>query len=299
MQISQASRRYLAKAIGVATREVRIIPLRGANSSLVFRVESASDAGAPRRVLRLFHDEQWLREEPDLAAHEADALTEAEETSLCTPRLIAWENGPDIMGVPFVLMSLLGGEVELKPRDFTGWLDTLAQHLAQLHTHRAPDFAWHYNSWLDWDNLRPPAWTKNPQLWERAIEIARQAPPDEEIVFIHRDFHPVNVLWSGEQISGVVDWVNACQGPAGVDVAHCRTNLAVLFGIEAADTFLKCYESRAGEMKNQAYWDACSVLDVVLPAPQWYRPWSEFGLHGMAVEEMQQRDEDYLNSVMR
>jgi aminoglycoside phosphotransferase (APT) family kinase protein len=299
MPITPAARRWLSKATGIASRDLQVTPLRGANSSLVFRLESARNPDASRFVLRLFHDAHWLREEPDLAAHEAAALQEAGHTSLCVPELLAWENEPDIMGAPFVLMSHLRGEVQLKPRDLGDWSAGLSQQLALLHAHCAPNFTWKYHSWLDREHLRPPSWAQNSKLWERAIGITHQKPPSEPCVFLHRDFHPVNVLWQDETISGVVDWVNACQGAASVDVAHCRTNLAVLFGIEAADTFLAAYENRAGSLENQPYWDVCSILDMALPQPEWYRPWSEFGLKRMPDALLQQRDEAYLQSVLK
>lgn len=298
MPITPSARRWLSKATGIVPHDLQIRSLRGANSSQVFRLESARDLDTPRFVLRLFHDARWLSEEPDLAAHEADALQEAGHTSLCAPELLAWENGPDIMGAPFVLMSHLKGEVQLKPRNLGNWIAGLAQQLALLHGHCAPDFGWRYRSWLDRKYLHPPSWAQNPKLWERAIEIAHQKPPPEPIVFLHRDFHPVNVLWQDETISGVVDWVNACQGAASVDVAHCRTNLAVLFGVEAADTFLTSYENHTGSLENQPYWDVCSILDMALPEPEWYRPWSEFGLTRMPDAMLQKRDEAYLQSVL-
>jgi hypothetical protein len=33
----------------------------------------------------------------------------------------------------------------------------------------------------------------------------------------------VNVLWEENGISGIADWINACMGPIGIDVAHCWT----------------------------------------------------------------------------
>ena len=298
MPVTPSARRWLSEATGIAPGDLQVTPLRGANSSLVFRLESARGLSSSRFVLRLFHDAQWLREEPDLAAHEAAALQEAGRTALRVPELLAWENGPDIMGAPFVLMSHLKGEVQLEPRDFGSWIAELSQQLALLHEHRAPDFGWRYRSWLDLESLRPPSWAQNPELWQRAIEIAHQKPPSEPIVFLHRDFHPVNVLWQDKAISGVVDWVNACQGAASVDVAHCRTNLALLFGVEAADAFLASYENHAGSLESQPYWDVCSILDMALPQPEWYRPWSEFGLERMPDVMLQQRDEAYLQSVL-
>ena len=63
---------------------------------------------------------------------------------------------------------------------------------------------------------------------------------------MHRDFHPGNVLWPHGRAS-VVDWANACRGPWGCDVAHCRDNLIRIDGQGAADRFLAEYRSLTGE----------------------------------------------------
>jgi Ser/Thr protein kinase RdoA (MazF antagonist) len=78
--------------------------------------------------------------------------------------------------------------------------------------------------------------------------------------FIHRDFHPGNVLWSRGQSTGVVDWADACRGPWGCDAAHCRAMLIQLAGPEAADRFLDAYESLTG-WKLDPYWEIASVLE--------------------------------------
>jgi aminoglycoside/choline kinase family phosphotransferase len=93
----------------------------------------------------------------------------------------------------------------------------------------------------------------------------------------HRDYHPVNVLWQNGEVSGVVDWVNACLGPAGADVAHCRANLAQMFGVGVAEEFLQAYLERAGGEYNP-FWDVDSVLNMSWPQPRFYLPWNEFGL---------------------
>jgi aminoglycoside phosphotransferase (APT) family kinase protein len=78
--------------------------------------------------------------------------------------------------------------------------------------------------------------------------------------FVHRDFHPGNVLWSRGAPTGVVDWANACRGPWECDVAHCRDNLIGLSGQDAADSFLEAYESVTGRTYH-AYWEIASVLE--------------------------------------
>ena len=96
----------------------------------------------------------------------------------------------------------------------------------------------HHLSVLD-DLTDPPPWTRRPDVWRRAFEIARGPVPGYSPVLCHRDFHPGNVLWHAGRVTGVVDWTNTCRGPAACDVAHCRNNLALLFGLDAADDFAR------------------------------------------------------------
>ena len=49
-------------------------------------------------------------------------------------------------------------------------------------------------------------------------------PLPEQRCFIHRDFHPGNLLWRRRRLTGVVDWESASVGPPDVDVGHCRLN---------------------------------------------------------------------------
>ena len=73
------------------------------------------------------------------------------------------------------------------------------------------------------------------------------------------------MLWTGPDITGVVDWVETSWGPAWLDVAHCRTNLAITHGTEVADRFAATYTRLTGR-EPQPYFD---VMDIVglLPPP--------------------------------
>ena len=73
------------------------------------------------------------------------------------------------------------------------------------------------------------------------------------------------MLWSNDQISGVVDWVETSIGPAWLDVAHCCTNIAIGHGDDSADLFAAAYVARTGR-EPQPYFD---VMDIVgfLPPP--------------------------------
>ena len=295
---SGAALDWLARETGIPAGNFVITPLRGANSSAVCAVSDARKSEAPGYVLRVFDNAQWLAQEPDLARHEAAALQEAGRCGVGAPELVAFAERDAGFGAPVVLMSRLAGDVMLRPGDLRDWSAQLARTLAQIHRHAAPNFGWNYRSWVDAETLRVPVWTTRPRLWERAIEFWRAGEPEENAVFLHRDFHPANVLWQSENVSGVVDWVNACRGPRGLDVAHCRTNLAVLFGVEVADYFRQIYLEFAGG-QHHPFWDVASILEVSLPEPEFYRPWAEFGLEVISAREMGERNEIYIESVLK
>src|SRR5262249_22252372 len=105
-----------------------------------------------------------------------------------------------------------------------------------------------------------PATARKPELWERAIETWLEGMPSYQPRFVHRDFHPGNVLWLRHKLSGVVDWANACRGPWECDIAHCRDNLIALSGQQAADRFLDAYESITSKTYHPS-WEIASVLE--------------------------------------
>jgi len=81
-------------------------------------------------------------------------------------------------------------------------------------------------------------------VWERAVELVRTQPPGQ--VFLHRDFHPGNVLWRRGKVSGLVDWQSASIGPPSVDPGHCRWNL-LPYGRDVVDRFTWWWEQFSGQ----------------------------------------------------
>lgn len=295
MQLNTDARHWLAAATRTAASELVARRLPGSTSSSVFLIQS----GDARWVLRLLDNERWLAQEPDLAEHEAAALRELERASLRGPGLVAHASEAGAgFAAPVVLMSFVAGTIELRPADLDGWLSRLAAELVAIHAHPGHDFAWQHKTWLNRETLAVPHWAIEPALWQRAIDHVRGAPPRVEPVLLHRDYHPTNVLWQGSAVSGVVDWINACRGPAGVDVAHCRTNLCSMYGPDAADRFLAAYRAHGGQ-EHHPYWDIESVLEMCLPSPHYYPPWSDFGLGPIDLDTLQRRSEALLERAVR
>lgn len=285
---------WLGEMIGSIPTTISLQKLAGSTSSSLFLVQSPTK----KFVMRLLDNLEWLANERDLAAHEAAALQEAQKAGLAAPTLLAYSDQDVGFGFPVVLMSFLEGKVELCPTDFSNWLENMAKELATIHRHRADGFAWHYRTWVNRETVVPPVWTTIPNSWQRAIEQVRDKEPAYHPVWIHRDYHPANLLWKNGKISGIVDWINACCGPAGVDVAHCRTNLAMMFGRASADQFLQSYLRWADSFEYHPYWDLDSLLDMALPEPTFYSPWRTFGLDRIPAKLLEERMDSYLNSVI-
>ena len=218
---------------------------------------------APQRfVFRVLDNREWLADEPDLAAHEAAALAEAERAGLLAPGWVAYASDDVGLGAPVVLMSFIEGEIQLRPTSFQQWLGDLAGQLAVDPSAHGGCLSLALPQLGESGESGAAGVAHDSPHLGTPIDLLLGAEPASRPVFIHRDYHPTNVLWRAGAISGVVDWINACRGPAGVDVAHCRTNLAQMYGPDTADQFLDAYLEVADGFEYDPYWDVDSVLDT-------------------------------------
>jgi aminoglycoside phosphotransferase (APT) family kinase protein len=194
-------------------------------------------------VLRRYVRLGVVAEEPDIAEREARILRLLEGVELPTPELIAVDPTGAESGTPSLLMSRLRGRVEWSPTSMDRWLRRLAEPLPVLHATALavsgtlpPFFGYAQRSY------EPPAWARRPAVWTRAVGIFHGPAPQESAAFIHRDYHPGNVLWRWGRMSGIVDWPSASIGSPSIDVAHCRANLMRRFDLEVADRFKAFWE---------------------------------------------------------
>lgn len=185
--------------------------------------------------------------------------------------------------------------MDLHPQDFDGWLRQQAETLPRLHALPARGYPWKYSPYNDLETLIVPGWAAAPRRWERLIELVQEPWPELTKSFIHRDYHPVNLLFEQGRLSGIVDWPNACLGPSGFDAAWCRRNLVQLSGLEAANRFLQHYQRAAGPACPwHPFIDLLALLEELPGPPQIYPPWLEYGVRDLSVPLIQQRIETYL-----
>jgi aminoglycoside phosphotransferase (APT) family kinase protein len=252
-----------ARAVGYGARVVRSRPLAGGTSSAVHALTMSTAGGQTcELVLRRFVRSDWLAEEPDLARREATALETAGRCPVPTPRLVAVDEEGGEVGEPAVLMTRLPGAVIWDSVDVESFLRTLGEILPAVHATPVsprlalPDYA-PYRVRM----RRAPRWADRPDVWSKGVELLDGPAPGEERRFIHRDYHPGNVLWQRGRLVGVVDWVNASIGSPWADVGHCRVNLASELGQDAADRFLELYRVAAGRADDyHPYWDISAAI---------------------------------------
>src|SRR3954470_5053048 len=230
--VPERALRWAAAAIGAGARVRVSEALEGGTSSAVhgLRVQGG-DGRVHELVLRRFVREDWLAEEPDVAAREAMALRLVADGDLPTPRLRAVDVDGGVVGVPAVLMTRLAGRIEWDPPSRREFLRRLAEPLPVIHATPVPA-ATALPAYQPYPlkMRRPPVWASRPPVWRRAVELLDGPAPSQERALIHRDYHRGNILWVNGGVSGVVDWVNASVGCPWADVGHCRANLASELG---------------------------------------------------------------------
>ena len=290
-------RRWIEDSVGGRVISAAVLP--GATSSLLHAVEVDRNGVSLNLVLRRFVDEEWVKREPDVASREAASLRHATRAGLPAPELVACDADGAHCGVPATLVAKLPGKVVLKPTDWKQWLQGLAESAAQIHRVGADGFLWVYRRYNEQLTLTVPSWSRQPEAWEKAIELVEAKPPAYRECFVHRDYHPSNVLWDAGRVSGVVDWVNGCRGPAGIDVAWCRHDLASLHGVSVADDFLEAYLEAAGSgFVYDPYWDLMAVVELLPGPPSMYEGWRASGVAEIGDALMRERNDTYIASVV-
>ncbi|HEX8346915.1 MAG TPA: aminoglycoside phosphotransferase family protein [Actinoplanes sp.] len=254
-----------------------------------------------RAVLRLMTREPWRSHAPDMLAREAAVQRQLAPGSVPAPVSIALDPDGSRAGTPAHLMSWLPGTLDLDRAD-GALVDGLAALLLLIHHHDpGPDRPRAYQSWAHPAKRMVPTWSARPELWERAFEELRGPVPAYTGTFLHRDFHLGNVLWVGGQVTGVVDWVETSWGPAGLDVAHAATYLAMLHGGDAAEMFVEAYRRRtdaALDGDGQRHWNLMDIVGYLPDPSKVAQPWRDVG-RAVSDELARARLEQRLAAVLQ
>jgi hypothetical protein len=260
VQFDARAREWIEHALGPAHRVATTRRARGGVSSVVHCVvvENRGGARAPYMLRRV-----PLRTE--VPNHDPTAEVRNESDALGTfggdliPELVAVDPAGDGCGVAALLSTWLPGRPEVRPRDGSAWIGELAAALDRVPTSIAE---LRFGEFVPWFDASPcaPEWSRVPDAWERVRAcLDTRLPAGGPARFVHRDFHPGNVLLHRGRCSGIVDWTHASVGAPEVDVSRVRVQIAVLTDRAHADDFLRRTDYAA---TYDPLWDALVACEI-------------------------------------
>ncbi|MFD3520663.1 phosphotransferase family protein [Streptomyces sp. NPDC058653] len=266
---------------------------------------AAPDGGSRYLVLRTFVDVEHAEDSLD---REAGALTQLAGTGVPAPGLVAVDPTAAHGEYPSLLMTHLAGRTVLDDEAVEKRVPLLARQLVAIHALRPVERPGRYVTSTTADTVVTPEGA-DAAAWAAAVDVIRGPAPPYEGRFLHRDFHPGNVLFdmppsgpAGARITGVVDWAAASWGPADLDVAHCSTNLALLHGPAWGMRFAEAYEEAGGVLAatsgERLYWlvrDGLAFSEEVGPVS---RPWREAGRTELTTRVVEERLAAYVTELM-
>lgn len=263
--------------------------------------------GPDRPVPRSFVKPFFVRHAEGLLTREADVLALLGGTDIPAASLHGVDATAAHCDHPSLLMSLLPGGVRLSDEGAERRAGLLAAQLVRIHgvDVTAANRPRVYEAWTAPDRVRVPETTARSGLWRRAVDVIRRDAPAYRPRFLHRDFHPGNVLFDGEgedvRITGVVDWVETSWGPADLDVAHCSTALALLHGAGSGTAFADAYTAAGGRLAEDPaghlYWRLLDALAFAPDAEKVAVPWRELGRDDLTPELLTGRLEEYVEAL--
>lgn len=277
---------WAAHAAGSGFRVASCVLLPGTSFHANHALGLVNASGATcELVLRRWAGAGWELTDAEFNARREAAILELlEPSSVPAARLVAADHDGAQCDVPAALMTRLPGRPPDPSLPLEVLLEGLAGAMAAIHAVEGAEGAVPaYRRYHEPRDLELPAWARDHALWKTAVEVASGPPAAVTDCFIHRDFHPGNTLWADERLTGVVDWSYGSWGPAAIDAAHLRWNLALDDGPEGADALLPLIESR----EHHTYWDVVDVLDLI-------------GEPGFELEPIERdRLDAYLESLLR
>ena len=248
-------------------RLVDAVPVPGGITDTIWRLTVDGDHPL---ILRWVEPERFGEEGRQWVLKEALGCRVTANRGVPSPRLVA--SDPDGRGTGgwANLTTFRPGRVRLEELGPDALL-ALARVAVAVHAVPVPE-GQRPTRFAFWGEREPrvPVWATRPELWRRAIALAGQPPPDTPAGLIHRDFHPGNTLWLGDQVSGLIDWAETSWGPADLDVAHACSNFAMLHSVDDAVAFRRAYLDAGGRLDPDPdawrYWQVRDIFGF-LPDP--------------------------------
>ena len=211
--------------------------LEGGVSSEVFLIAVESKKGEEKIVLRT---EGGPPAENSIKT-EYLLLEKLHQTKVPCAKPIHLDHSKEILDKDFMLMTYLEGTIEIPKIKNFGFLNKMVGILKNIHnvdTKILPTLPCRFDPTYDLFEFLPNA-RINKEL--KAILKGYDTSYSGKPVLLHGDFWQGNILWTKDEISGVLDWEYAAIGDPLSDLAVASLELKYDYGKRGVDRFLDLY----------------------------------------------------------
>ena len=199
---------------------------------------------------------------------------------VAAPEALLLDETGEILGSPGIVTRFVEGSLTMEaPSDTVDWARKLAKTLARIHSipcgKDEQSFLLTGNAEATWFlkyETAPKYMQDYPggaDLWQTIRELRanlREVPPS----LLHIDYWSGNILWLENEISAVLDWEEAAYGDPAVDLGYARMNMVLLGEPDAADEFLRVYESEMGRrVENLGFWELAASVRPMIDPEEW------------------------------
>ncbi len=248
--------RWVVEAVGGGAAVVGVRGLREGSSPWMLALEQ--DGVTRNVVLRAGHPGG-----PSPLRTEQLALQLATAHGLPVPGFIAGDLERD---PPLLLVEAIEGESLIPVKRWPPRLHMLGAAAFRIHSIAVPPLSVlplraSPLAEVDFSVLRREQ-PRRALLAEAEAEVVKIQPRSTEGL-VHGDLWQGNTMWSGGELTGLLDWDSAGKGPAGIDLGSLRCDAAMSFGLDAAEDVLRGWEDAAGHRATDvAYWDVIAALST-------------------------------------
>jgi aminoglycoside phosphotransferase (APT) family kinase protein len=196
------------------------------------------------------------------------------------PEPLLLDESGDVLGSPGIVVHFVPGSLRMDHvADPMDWAWKLASTLAKIHSipcrEEEQTFLLKGNAEATWflNAEHPPvymqAYPGGAEVWQNLHDQHPTLQP-EPPVLLHLDYWSGNILWDDNEISAVIDWEEAAYGDPAVDVGYALMNMKLMGLPEAADEFLRVYESKTGKtLKNLRFWKLAAAVRPMIDPVDW------------------------------
>jgi aminoglycoside phosphotransferase (APT) family kinase protein len=196
------------------------------------------------------------------------------------PEALYLDEKGDVLGTPGIVTRFVEGTLMLDtPPDPLDWARKLARILAAIHSITCGEVEQRFllkgNAEATWflNHAEPPRYMQEypggAQLWHTLKDLSAKFQADTPVL-LHLDYWSGNILWHENEIAAVIDWEEASYGDPAVDVAYARINMILMGLPDAADEFVRVYESETGHaLKNLGFWELAASVRPMTDPEDW------------------------------